>query len=74
MSRKQAEINKIFGTNCRRIREVLGLTMDELAKRAGVTPAAVCQIENGQRDPQLTTAILIAKGLGAKLHKLVEEP
>ena len=70
MSHKPDKAPHAFGNNCRHIREVLGLSMRELSKRAGVTEAAICQIENGQRDPQLATALAIAKGLGAKLHFL----
>lgn len=70
MSKK---LKHAFGSRCRHIRGVLGLSIAELARRSGVTQAAISQIENGLRDPQLTSALAIARGLGAKLSRLVDE-
>lgn len=69
MTRKKMTHN--FGHNCRLIREFIGMTIAELAKKSGITQAAISQIENGLRDPQLTSAIVLSRALGAKLDRLV---
>ncbi|MCK6592035.1 MAG: helix-turn-helix transcriptional regulator [Polyangiaceae bacterium] len=40
------------------------LTLEELAERAGLTPNYIGTIENGKRDPSLSTIASLAKGLG----------
>jgi transcriptional regulator with XRE-family HTH domain len=61
-----------FGGNVRRIRQTLGLTIAELAKKSKMTSAAISQIECGKRDPQLRSVISIAEALGVKLTKLLK--
>jgi transcriptional regulator with XRE-family HTH domain len=51
-----------FGTTVRRRREALGLTLEQLAERAGLSPNYVGTIENGRRDPSLSTVLALAKG------------
>ena len=62
----------LFGRNVRRLREALGLSIAELAFRAGMTPPAISQIETGKRDPQLRSVIQISEALGCRLTKLLE--
>jgi DNA-binding XRE family transcriptional regulator len=53
-----------------RIKEIrwqLDITLDELAKRAGVTVSAINMIENGFRIPNQITMIKISKGLGMEV-------
>jgi transcriptional regulator with XRE-family HTH domain len=52
-----------FGKEVRRRREALGLTLEELAERAGLTPNYVGTVETGKRDPSLSTVLALAKGL-----------
>jgi transcriptional regulator with XRE-family HTH domain len=59
-----------FCKEVRRRREALGLTLDELAKRSGLTPNYIGTIENELRDPSLSTARNLAKGLGVSLGEL----
>jgi len=40
------------------------MTLEELAERAGLTPNYIGTIENGKRDPSLSTIAALAKGLG----------
>lgn len=42
------------------------MTLEELAERAGLTPNYVKEIENGHRDPSLSTVFSIAEGLGVE--------
>lgn len=59
-----------FCREVRRRREALGLTLDDLAKRSGLTPNYIGTIENVLRDPSLSTARNLAKGLGVPLGEL----
>jgi transcriptional regulator with XRE-family HTH domain len=59
-----------FCREVRRRREALGLTQDELAEKSGLTPNYIGTIENGKRDPSLSTMTSIAKGLGLQLGEL----
>ncbi len=52
-----------FGKEVRRRREALGLTLEQLAERAGLTPNYVGTVETGRRDPSLSTVLSLAKGL-----------
>ncbi len=52
-----------FGKEVRRRREALGLTLEQLAERAELTPNYVGTVENGKRDPSLSTVVALAKGL-----------
>lgn len=49
--RKEATINKQFGATVRTIREAAGISLRELARRLGWTPAYVSDIELGRRNP-----------------------
>src|SRR3954471_7474593 len=54
-----------FGSLLRRCRMTVGLTQDELAERAGVSPRSVGDIERGvSRAPQRHTIKLLAEALG----------
>lgn len=52
-----------FGKELRRRRDAVGLTLEALAERAGLTPNYIGGIETGKRDPSLTTVLALAKGL-----------
>jgi HTH-type transcriptional regulator, competence development regulator len=62
-----------FGKNLKKIRESLGLTAAELARMSDLTPAAISQIENGERDPSLSTILKILKVIPVKFEKLIED-
>jgi transcriptional regulator with XRE-family HTH domain len=53
-----------FGREVRRRRLALGITLEQLAERAKLTPNYIGSIEAGQRDPSLSTVLGLAKGLG----------
>lgn len=52
-----------FGKTVRRKREALGLTLEQLAERAGLSPNYLGTVENERRDPSLSTVLAIARGL-----------
>ncbi len=52
-----------FGQEVRRHRKVRELTLEQLAERSGLTPNYIGTVENGRRDPSLSTILALAKGL-----------
>ncbi len=60
------------GENIRRIREEKKLKQSYVAQQAGVTPAMLCQIERGTRNPSLQLGAEIAKILDCSLDNLLE--
>jgi transcriptional regulator with XRE-family HTH domain len=63
-----------FGHEVRRRRLELGWTLDDLAEAAGLPPNFIGGVENGRRNPSLTTMARIAKGLGVHLTDLLGIP
>lgn len=53
-----------FGANLRHVRRSAGLTQQALWDSSGVNMTEISRIENGQKDPQLTTIVRLAVGLG----------
>lgn len=51
-----------------------GLTQRELAARAGTSPAAIAQYENGKRDPAVGTLQRVLRAAGWDLRCRLEPP
>lgn len=60
-----------FGREVRRRREASKMTLEQLSERSGLTPNYIGTIENGRRDPSLSTVLALAKGLGVPAAELV---
>jgi transcriptional regulator with XRE-family HTH domain len=60
-----------FGLEIRRRREALGLTLDKLSERCGLTPNYIGTIENGHRDPCLSSIEALARGFGVSTGELL---
>jgi transcriptional regulator with XRE-family HTH domain len=60
-----------FGNTVRRRRQGLGLTLEALAERSGLTPNYLGSVEMGRRDPSLSTVLAIAKGLRVPAAELL---
>jgi transcriptional regulator with XRE-family HTH domain len=58
--------------NLRRLRAERGLTLDELAKRAGVSRSMLIQIEQKRVNPTLAILVRLAQALDVGLAELVE--
>ncbi|MGH7297281.1 MAG: helix-turn-helix domain-containing protein [Polyangiaceae bacterium] len=52
-----------LGSEIRRRRLALGLTLDDLSERSGLSPHYLSTLENDRRDPHLSTLLAVAKGL-----------
>lgn len=53
-----------LGKEIRKRRLALGWSQRELALRSGVHPNSILAYENGQREPYLSSAILILNAMG----------
>lgn len=72
---KLAEIEdraKLFGKNLSQILDDLGMSQVELARRSGLTPAAVSQIINGEREPSFGTIVKILDVIPIQFEKLLK--
>lgn len=64
---------KRLGERIRRKRESLQMQLSELAKRVGVTPSALSQIENAKAFPSIVTLKSIAESLHTTVGELIGE-
>lgn len=59
-----------LGAFVRRKRDAMGLTQSELARLCGFPVTTLKNIEQDSREPRLTTAAKLAKGLRVRLETL----
>lgn len=62
-----------LGNNLRRLRARAGLSVVELARRAGLGRATLTQLEAGSGNPTLETLYALANELGVALSELIAE-
>ncbi|PJJ55418.1 helix-turn-helix domain-containing protein [Compostimonas suwonensis] len=62
-----------LGHRIRHFRAAAGLTLDALGSRIGVAPSQLSLIENGKREPRVSTLQAIANALGVSLSHLLDE-
>jgi transcriptional regulator with XRE-family HTH domain len=60
--------------NLRRLRVASGLSLGELARRAGVAKSTVSQLEAGGGNPSIETLWALARALDVPFGRLVSEP
>jgi transcriptional regulator with XRE-family HTH domain len=60
------------GDKIKRLRDAHALTQEELAKKVGITVAALSRIERNQAEPRATTRRKLAQVLGVDPAELVE--
>lgn len=63
-----------IGRRLAALRTKRGLRVAELARRAGVSPSLVSQIERGQSRPSVSTLVALAEGVGAPIDALFRAP
>lgn len=62
---------KSVGDQIKQCREALQMTKSELAEEAGLTPAAITQFENGDREPSLESLKKLADALEISVNYLI---
>jgi transcriptional regulator with XRE-family HTH domain len=61
-----------LATNLRAARKERKWTQEKLGERSGIHPTEISRIEGGYRDPQVSTVIKLAEGLGMPPGQLLE--
>jgi transcriptional regulator with XRE-family HTH domain len=64
----------VIAASLRRERERAGLTLTELARRAGVAKSTLSQLESGTGNPSVETLWALGVALGVPFSQLVEPP
>ena len=72
LEQQELEFRNQFGAHLRRLRLATGLNQDEFAARAKIHRSYVGLLENGRRNPQLTTLYRVAKALGLTPAELLD--
>jgi transcriptional regulator, XRE family len=62
-----------LNTRLKTTRQQLGLTQEEIAKKADISTRSYQQYESGERIPKITTALLIARVLNSTVEELFAE-
>jgi transcriptional regulator with XRE-family HTH domain len=68
------ELDRRIARRVRELRTALGLTLDELAARSGVSRSMISVVERGESSPTAALLDKLAAGLGASLNALFEAP
>lgn len=68
------ELRKQFGGRVRMMRQLLGLTQADLAKKIGVTNQAIATYEKGKREPSFRNLIKLSGVLNVTTDWLLGEP
>lgn len=66
------EIEQVVRTRLRSLRNTLGLTLDELAERAGLSASTISRIETGKRTISLDILPTLARALHVDLDSLLD--
>ena len=69
-----ADVVGLISMSLRRERARSGVSLTDLAKRAGVAKSTLSQLENGIGNPSLETLWALAQALGIPLSRLVDPP
>lgn len=67
-------VKRSIGSLLRARRKELGMTLQELAKRADLSAAFLSQAENGKATPSIISLISIAKALDTDVHYFITPP
>lgn len=63
-----------IGRNIRQRRRALGLSLEALASRSGVSSTMLSEVERSTKNPTVKLAYQIARALGCSLTDLLDEP
>ncbi len=63
---------KMLGTEIKQLRTAAGISQQKLARMLDMNRTRIREIENGEGNPQLSTLIRIARGIGVLLRDLFD--
>ena len=69
-----ADIVALVSMSLRKERARAGVSLTELAKRAGIAKSTLSQLENGTGNPSLETLWALGTALGVPLSRLIDPP
>src|SRR6201981_4081815 len=69
-----AEVVALIAASLRRERRRTGLSLTEVARRAGIAKSTLSQLESGTGNPSLETLWALATALGVPLGRLIDPP
>ncbi|MET4923905.1 XRE family transcriptional regulator [Streptomyces sp. PSRA5] len=72
MTQDDGDLDSLVRKRVRALRVAQGLSLDELATRARLSPSTLSRIENGQRRLALDQLVTLARALDTTLDQLVE--
>jgi transcriptional regulator with XRE-family HTH domain len=68
----EEEVTKTIARNAKGLRKRMGLTLQEVAERAGIAKSYVWELEQGkQTNPSIAILMGLAKGLGCSVDGLI---
>jgi transcriptional regulator with XRE-family HTH domain len=70
MSKPASDVTTQIGATVRRLRNSMGLTLGEIAKRSKISPGMLSRLENGDVSPSLETLGALTTALGVPLANL----
>lgn len=73
MTNATENIYKVIGERIRKLRKAQELSQERLAERAGIDRSHMGFIEQGRRQPTLTTLYKLTKSLGISLEELFRD-
>lgn len=65
------EINEIVGSNLKKLRSEMGLTLDLLAEKTGVSKSMISEIERGSKSPTISVLWKICNGIDIPFSELM---
>lgn len=71
MEDEKKEILEKFGAYVRQVRNDKRMTMLEVEVLTGISEGSISKIENGKKNPALTTIVKLAKGLSVQPSELL---
>ena len=69
---EQNEVEQVVRTRLRSLRHTLGLSLDELAERANLSPSTISRVETGKRTISLDVLLPLAGALQVGLDALLD--
>lgn len=66
------DMRKLIGSNFKRLRQLKGLTQEDIEERSGLSQQYLSGLERGKRNPTLVTVYEISQALGVDYLELLQ--